>query len=70
MTFPPEPKLSIDCDECVMQHSGVCADCVVTFICDRRTDQVMAIDEAELRALRRLGRAGLVPALRHRRSAL
>jgi len=29
MTLP----LVIDCDQCVMQHTEACHDCVVTFIC-------------------------------------
>jgi hypothetical protein len=59
--------LSISCDECVMQGSDVCSDCVVTFLCGRTSDAVI-IDADEERAVRMLGRAGLVPALRHRPS--
>ena len=56
--------LRIDCDECVMQDSDVCADCLVTYICSRGQDAVV-VDVAEVRALRLLSDAGLVPALRH-----
>jgi hypothetical protein len=58
--------LTIDCDECRMQHTEACRDCVVTFVCDRRPHEAVVIDEAEERAVRVLSRAGLVPALRHR----
>lgn len=56
---------TISCGDCVMQHSSVCEDCVVTFICDREPDQAVVIDVAEARAVRLLADAGLVPALRH-----
>ena len=38
---------------------------MVTFICDREPDDVVIIDVGEVRALRMLGRSGLVPPLRH-----
>lgn len=57
--------LVISCDECAMQETSHCQDCVVTFLCDEPGDAVI-IDVAEERAVRMLGRAGLVPALRHR----
>jgi hypothetical protein len=60
-------KLTIDCDTCVMQHTDVCADCVVTFICSRDADEAIVVDVSEERALRLLSDAGLVPRLRHRR---
>ena len=59
--------LRIDCDECTMQHTDVCADCVVTFICSRQADEAVIVDVAEVRALRLLGESGLTPRLRHRR---
>lgn len=58
-------SLRIDCDECVMQHTPTCDDCVVTFICSRREDEAVVVDVAEVRALRLLSNAGLVPELRH-----
>jgi hypothetical protein len=57
----------IACDECVMQHTDVCADCLVTFICSRESDDAVVVDVAEIRALRLLGDVGLTPRLRHRR---
>jgi hypothetical protein len=56
--------VSISCDECVMQHTDACKDCVVTFICNREPDEAVVIDVAEARAVRLLGDAGLVPRLR------
>lgn len=56
--------LTIDCDGCMMQASDACEDCVVTFICDR-SEGAVVFDVAEERALRLLGRNGLVPPLRH-----
>jgi hypothetical protein len=57
--------LTIDCDECAMQGSGVCDDCVVTFICSRRPGEAVVVDVAEERALRLLSGVGLLPGLRH-----
>lgn len=58
--------LTISCDECVMRATPACDGCVVTFICEREPDDAIIIDAAEERALRLLGRSGLVPPLRHR----
>jgi hypothetical protein len=59
--------IRIDCADCVMQHTEVCEDCVVTFLCSREADEAVVIDVAEVRALRLLNEAGLAPRLRHRR---
>lgn len=56
--------MEISCDDCVMQGTAVCDDCVVTFICGREPDEAVVIDVAEARAVRMLGEAGLVPPLR------
>ena len=55
---------TIDCDECSLQGTSACDDCVVTFLC-RTERSAVVIDMAEARAVRLLGEAGLVPALRH-----
>jgi hypothetical protein len=60
-------SFTIDCDECVMQGTGACEDCVVTFLIERDPAAAVVIDAAEARAVRLLGRAGLVPTLRHER---
>jgi hypothetical protein len=59
-------RITIDCYDCRFQGTEVCADCVVTFLCDRAADDAVVIDVAEIRAVRLLSDAGLVPALRHR----
>jgi hypothetical protein len=58
--------LIIDCDECVMQHTSACDDCIVTFVCSREPDEALVIDADEERALRLLSGGGLMPTLRHR----
>ncbi|HLT15911.1 MAG TPA: hypothetical protein VK007_04345 [Acidimicrobiales bacterium] len=60
-------SLYISCDECVMEGTSACADCVVTFLCEREPGDAIVIDVAEARALRLLERSGLAPALRHQR---
>lgn len=57
----------ISCDECSMEGSDVCSDCVVTFICSREPDDAVVVDVAEARAIRMLSASGLVPELRHQR---
>ena len=57
--------MTISCDGCSMQSTPACEDCVVTFICDREPGDAVIIDVAEERALRILGKSGLVPVLRH-----
>ncbi len=61
--------LTISCDDCMMRSTSACEGCVVTFICEREPDDAIIIDVAEERAIRLLGRAGLVPPLRHRTGA-
>jgi hypothetical protein len=57
--------LTISCEECAMQHTDACDDCVVTFICGRAPGEAVVIDVEEARAMRLLSQAGLVPRLRH-----
>jgi hypothetical protein len=57
--------MRIDCDECVMQHTSTCDDCVVSFLVSREPGDAVVIDADEERAVRMLTRAGLVPKLRH-----
>jgi hypothetical protein len=56
--------ITVDCDECTLQHTSVCEDCLVTFLLDREPGDAVVIDAAEARAVRLLERAGLVPNLR------
>ena len=57
--------MRIDCDECVMQHTTACDDCVVTFLVSREPGEAVVLDLDEERALRSLEKAGLVPGLLH-----
>jgi len=61
--------MNIDCDECRMQHTTACDDCVVTFIIGREPGDAVVIDAEEERAVRLLANAGLLPGLRHQRRA-
>ena len=67
MSFRHSDRLVIDCDDCRLQHTDSCADCVVTFVCDgdHQPRRALVLDLAEVRAVRLLTSAGLVPALRH-----
>lgn len=62
-----ETSLEISCDDCVMDGTSACADCVVTFLLGREPGDAVVIDVAEVRALRLLADGGLVPRLRHER---
>ena len=74
-TMSDIPTLTISCDSCAMQASSHCDDCVVTFLCaddgqqhgqGHGVRQAVVLDLEELRAVRLLAQAGLVPTLRHR----
>lgn len=57
--------LIISCDTCCMRATATCADCVVTHVlCPAPTDAV-ELDDEEMRVVRLLVRAGMVPTLRH-----
>jgi hypothetical protein len=53
----------IDCNECAMQHTPACADCVVGVLL-RDSDGPLALDAAETAALGNLAAVGLVPRLK------
>jgi hypothetical protein len=59
--------LTIDCDDCCMQGTDQCDDCVVSFVCGDRPRSALVINADEARAVRLLSQAGLVPGVRHRR---
>ena len=59
------PALRISCDDCALQSTAACDDCVVTYLLDRDPDDAVVVEVDELRALRTLGAGGLVPVLRH-----
>jgi hypothetical protein len=73
-------EMTISCDECSLEGTEACADCVVTFLLagddevgpmlepvatELRPRQSVIVDAAEIRAIRLLHSAGLVPTLRY-----
>ena len=58
--------MHIDCDQCVMQHTAACEDCIVTALLDRPKGAVILHFE-HARAIRRLQDAGLAPGSRFER---
>jgi len=53
----------ISCDDCRMQGTDACSDCVVSFILDKPEGAVV-FDAAQERAIREMSRAGLLPDVR------
>jgi hypothetical protein len=56
----------ISCDTCVMADTDACGDCIMSFLCDAPSEGAVVLDLQELREIRLLAQAGLVPTLRHR----
>jgi len=65
LTLTGDASICISCDDCELQGSAACDDCLVTFVLGREPDDAVVVDVEEARAMRMLSRAGLVPALRH-----
>ncbi|CAB4813879.1 unannotated protein [freshwater metagenome] len=79
---PDSSSTLIDCGTCVMRETDACADCVVTFLFQEPSEETendescqvgaesiaVVFDISEIRAMRALAEAGLVPTLRHRAS--
>jgi hypothetical protein len=63
----PDAPLVIDCDECALQGTDACGDCIMSFLCGEEAGHPVVVDLSEARALRLLDGAGLAPPLRHRR---
>jgi hypothetical protein len=59
-------SISVSCDTCVMYQSAHCADCLLTHIVAPAPKEVIHLDHDELRAMKLLARAGMVPTLLHR----
>ncbi|HKH88677.1 MAG TPA: hypothetical protein VKA05_07630 [Acidimicrobiales bacterium] len=67
--------LTISCDECRLDGTSACEDCVVSFLLEaepasqplRPLTQAVIVDAAEARAMKLLHSAGLVPTLRFER---
>ena len=62
---PPDQPLVIDCDACALQDTAACVDGVVPGFCDEPAGAPVVVSLEEIRALRALSGAGLVPRLRH-----
>lgn len=61
-----QPVLIISCDTCVMRDTDTCGDCMMSVLCDVPQGGAVILDMNELREVRMLAAAGLVPTLRHR----
>lgn len=59
-------ELVISCDTCVMDGTASCADCVVTHLLAPARREAVVLNLDEVRAVRLLAQAGMVPTLRHR----
>lgn len=59
-----DATITISCDDCRLQGTDACQDCLVSFVLGRDPDDAVVIDAAEARTVRMLAGAGLVPALR------
>ena len=66
-TSGDEESLLIDCDLCEHSGSETCNDCLITYLCRPDRDSVI-IELSDIRALRTLGRSGLVPRLKLQKS--
>ena len=68
--------ITISCDECSMQCTSACDDCVVSFLLRDDADgasaatadvhDTLVLDLDQVRVVRLLGKAGLVPDLKFR----
>lgn len=61
--------LTISCDDCRMQCTSACDDCVVSFLLRDDTTETehvpLVLDLDQVRVVRLLGKAGLVPDLKY-----
>jgi len=60
------PVLMISCDTCIMRDTEACGDCMMTVLCDQPIQGAVILNIQELRDIRLLAQAGLVPTLRYR----
>jgi len=56
----------ISCDTCIMRNTDACGDCMMSVLCDSEESGAVVLNLQELRDIRLLAQAGLVPTLRHR----
>jgi hypothetical protein len=62
---PKATSLIISCDTCCMRGTATCADCVVTHVLSPAAVESVDLDDEDLRVVRLLVRAGMMPTLRH-----
>ena len=62
---PTSTSLVISCDTCCMRGTATCADCVVTHVLTPASVESITLDDDEIRVVRLLVSAGMVPTLRH-----
>ncbi len=69
MTETPDRDLSISCDDCAMQCTSACSDCVVTFLLSDNAVEVehdtLVLNLEQARVVRLFSSAGLVPELKY-----
>ena len=61
--------ITISCDECSMQCTSACDDCVVTHLLREEPEiehEPLVLDLDQIRVVRLLSKAGLVPELKYR----
>ena len=61
--------ITISCDDCSMQCTSACDDCVVTHLLRDKPEiehEPLVLDLDQIRVVRLLSKAGLVPDLRYR----
>lgn len=49
-----------------MRNTDACGDCMMSVLCDAPSEGAVILNLQELREIRLLAQAGLVPTLRHR----
>lgn len=61
--------ITISCDECAMQCTSACDDCVVTYLLrddeSEANHDPLVLDLEQVRVVRLLGKAGMVPDLKY-----
>ena len=62
------PSIVIACDDCAMQCTPTCHDCVVSYVLrvEDEPPESLTLDAAEERVVRLLAEAGMIPALKYR----
>jgi hypothetical protein len=61
-------RFTISCDECCLEGTSACDECVVSFLLgDAPQSEAVIVDVMEARAIKMLNQAGLLPELRFTR---